>query len=63
MDDLIHCSKCEAIPYDVLMMNCNHNLCIKCAVERIQAQNSTKTAAGRLFLQCNKCKAKTNLDH
>lgn len=61
MDDLIHCSKCQSVPYDVLMMNCSHNLCIKCAVERIQSQQ-TKSVVGRMYIQCEKCKGRTNLD-
>lgn len=32
MDDLITCSKCAVLPYDILMMTCNHNLCTKCAL-------------------------------
>lgn len=51
MDDLIHCSKCQSVPYDVLMMNCSHNLCIKCAVERVQSQQS-KSVVGRMYIQC-----------
>ena len=62
MDDLVNCSKCSSVPYDILMMNCNHNLCTKCAVERLDHQHSIKSIVGRLFIQCEKCKAKTNLD-
>ena len=62
MDDLVNCSKCSSVPYDILMMNCNHNLCTKCAVERLDNQHSIKSIVGRLFIQCEKCKAKTNLD-
>lgn len=62
MDDLVNCVKCQSIPYDVLMMNCNHNLCVKCAVNRMQAQHVAKSVTGRLYIQCEKCKARTNLD-
>ena len=58
MDDLVNCSKCSSVPYDILMMNCNHNLCTKCAVERLDHQHSIKSIVGRVFIQCEKCKAK-----
>ena len=62
MDSLIQCSKCSVIPYDILMMNCSHNLCIKCAVERMRSQHTVKSLVGRHFLQCEQCKGRTNLD-
>lgn len=52
MDDLVNCAKCQSIPYDVLMMNCNHNLCVKCAINRMQSQHVAKSVTGRLYIQC-----------
>ena len=60
-EDVIACCKCKNIPYDILMMSCNHDLCVKCASQRFSSQ-PVKNFPGKSFLQCEKCKAKTVLD-
>lgn len=62
MDEPVPCSKCREIPYDILMLNCNHNLCVKCAADRIQTQSLSKSPSGKSYLQCERCKIKTILD-
>ena len=36
------CSICHSIPEDILMLSCNHDLCLKCAAEKFRAPENAK---------------------
>lgn len=38
----ITCAKCGSTPDDVLILTCDHNLCLKCASRKLKA-NTEKT--------------------
>ena len=39
------CSICHSIPEDILMLSCNHDLCLNCAAEKFRGPENSK---GRL---------------
>jgi hypothetical protein len=39
MNSLEKCFACDTIPDDILMLACNHDLCLKCAANSFANQN------------------------
>ena len=38
-EEAVACAKCGQLPNDVLILTCDHNLCLKCASANLKAQN------------------------
>jgi predicted nucleic-acid-binding Zn-ribbon protein len=67
-EEAVTCAKCGQLPNDVLILTCDHNLCLKCASlnlkrenlrasqKNLQQQNSFQTVI------CEICKIATVLD-
>jgi len=39
-DEAVACAECNELPNDVLILTCDHNLCLKCASENLKRENS-----------------------
>lgn len=61
--DAVSCAKCGELPNDVLILTCDHNLCLKCASFNLLQQNK-KPQDGNSFqtVICELCKIATVLD-
>jgi len=35
-----NCAKCGCLPEDILMLTCNHDLCLSCASKNLQREMS-----------------------
>ena len=71
--DVVSCAACGQLPNDVLILTCDHNLCLKCAslnLQRENRKNNIDSPSGGLLQQqnsfqtviCNICKIATVLD-
>ena len=40
MSEEIYCAKCNNLTEEILLLSCDHNLCILCAAENISKQES-----------------------
>ena len=38
-EEAVACAKCGQLPNDVLILTCDHNLCLRCASNNLKAQN------------------------
>ena len=38
------CTKCGCLPEDILMLACNHDLCLNCAADRLSTESKKKPA-------------------
>ena len=37
-EDDVSCAKCDSKPEDVLILTCDHNLCLPCAAQNLHSQ-------------------------
>ena len=44
-EEAVACAMCGQLPNDVLILTCDHNLCLRCASDNLRAQNE-KAAQG-----------------
>ena len=44
-EEAVACARCGQLPNDVLILTCDHNLCLRCASDNLRAQNE-KAAQG-----------------
>lgn len=44
-EEAVACARCGELPNDVLILTCDHNLCLRCASDNLRAQNE-KAAQG-----------------
>lgn len=45
-EEAVACARCGQLPNDVLILTCDHNLCLRCASDNLRAQNE-KSAQGK----------------
>ena len=45
-EEAVACARCGQLPNDVLILTCDHNLCLRCASHNLRAQNE-KSAQGK----------------
>ena len=38
-EDAVACAKCGELPNDVLILTCDHNLCLRCASNNLKREN------------------------
>jgi hypothetical protein len=38
-DEAVCCAKCGEFPNDVLILTCDHNLCLRCAGHNLRREN------------------------
>ncbi|KRX06085.1 hypothetical protein PPERSA_09697 [Pseudocohnilembus persalinus] len=55
------CSLCENFPDDILMLACNHDLCLQCAASSYYQEHDQQFKQN--YLTCTICKEITHLDH
>ncbi|CAD8147049.1 unnamed protein product [Paramecium octaurelia] len=53
------CSYCQKVPDDILMLTCNHDLCLDCAAKSFSNQQAKKH---KKFFVCDICQVNTELD-
>lgn len=51
------CAVCGSVPEDILMLECNHDLCVECALRGYRSKES-----GQSMFICEICHKKTLLD-
>lgn len=61
------CTKCGCMPEDILMLACNHDLCLNCASDRLafemkKNKNTNVTPTYMQVIVCQECHEKTPLD-
>lgn len=70
-EEAVACARCGQLPNDVLILTCDHNLCLRCASLNLRAQHQKSTlgkggeAAGQNSFQtviCDLCHIATVLD-
>ncbi|CAD8181025.1 unnamed protein product [Paramecium pentaurelia] len=59
MMNVSKCSKCLKVPDDILMLTCNHDLCLLCAAKSFSQQQSKRN---KKFFVCDICSSNTELD-
>ncbi|CAD8147852.1 unnamed protein product [Paramecium pentaurelia] len=59
MMNISKCSYCQKVPDDILMLTCNHDLCLDCAAKSFSIQQAKKN---KKFFVCDICQLKTELD-
>lgn len=52
------CLLCANIPEDVLVLGCEHTLCLKCSAQNVQ----TIPSKGEHWILCSVCQEKTELE-
>ena len=66
MEECQICVKCYSKTSNILILSCDHNLCLKCGSEVYLNQGSTNYSKANVFLiqkfRCPKCKFITILD-
>jgi len=61
LDQPENCAKCGTLPEDILMLTCNHDLCLTCSARNFQREVQKKgRSANAIF--CELCGALTVLD-
>ena len=45
-EEAVSCAKCGEMPNDVLILTCDHNLCLRCASLNLQRENSKNQHSG-----------------
>ena len=45
-EEAVACARCGQLPNDVLILTCDHNLCLRCASHNLRAQNE-KSGQGK----------------
>jgi ribosomal protein L40E len=58
---LIECSKCNAQVEDILLLTCEHNLCLLCSSKNLQREENKENYSFKSVV-CDKCGAVTILD-
>ncbi|CAD8054725.1 unnamed protein product [Paramecium primaurelia] len=68
MMNISKCSYCQKVPDDILMLTCNHDLCLDCAAKSFSTQQAKKNKKVQQFeniikfFVCDICQLKTELD-
>lgn len=52
------CSACMAVPEDVMVLSCNHCICLLCAYDEVRRQEKTIN----YIICCHKCQEVTEID-
>ena len=60
-EDDVSCAKCMKKPEDVLILTCDHNLCLECAALNLQEQTSQNQNTFKTVI-CEFCQSATVLD-
>mgnify|MGYP002630397154 CR=1 FL=1 len=45
-EEAVSCAKCDQMPNDVLILTCDHNLCLRCASLNLQSENNKNNMSG-----------------
>ena len=64
-DEVVSCAKCGELPNDVLILTCDHNLCLNCASRNLKNENIKDTKSKQNSFQtviCEICRIATVLD-
>lgn len=61
LDQPENCAKCGALPEDILMLTCNHDLCLACSARNFQRELQKKGRSANSIC-CELCGALTVLD-
>ena len=56
-----NCAKCRTLPEDILMLTCNHDLCLTCSAKNLQKEAQKKGRSANA-IYCELCGAMTVLD-
>lgn len=62
MSEEIYCAKCNNLTEEILLLSCDHNLCIPCAAENISKQESRGVNKTQLVI-CDLCKCQTEISN
>ena len=60
-EDDVCCAKCQARPEDVLILTCDHNLCLECAAQNLFEQQTMHQNTFQTVI-CEYCQSATVLD-
>lgn len=58
---LVKCHKCEKLVEDILILTCEHNLCLKCSGENLKRESNKENYSFQAVV-CDICGAVTILD-
>ena len=58
---VLSCFKCRKTPEDILILNCNHNLCLDCSAERVYNYSKISNSDFQTLV-CETCQTPTILD-
>ena len=60
-EQIISCAKCGNTPDDVLILTCDHNLCLSCAAKNLKREQAKGNNSYQTII-CDICNAPTALD-
>ena len=60
-EQIISCAKCGNTPDDVLILTCDHNLCLQCAAKNLKREQAKGNTSYQTII-CDICNAPTALD-
>ena len=65
-EDSSYCSKCNLVSDEILMLTCDHNLCLQCAAKSLfkdtERLSKNRSSSKYQSIQCEICGNQTALD-